>query len=64
MTVPRTVVMAARWAATAALATATVETGHRVFSGPWADAPGVLAAAGICLIGLATTPSTTRKAPQ
>lgn len=63
MTVSR-VVAVAYWAAVTTLALTATEVSHLVFHGPLADAPGVLAAAGICLIGAASTPSTTRKAPQ
>ncbi|MHB9857685.1 hypothetical protein [Streptomyces sp. YIM S03343] len=62
MTVPRPVVAVVRWTAVTGLALTAAETSHRVFSGPLADAPGYIAAAGIGLIGIASTPSTTRKA--
>jgi hypothetical protein len=52
------------WAATTATALLAVDLVPAAFSGPYAPAPGVVAAAGICLTGAALAPSTIRKAPQ
>lgn len=53
--------LAAHWTATTVTAAITSTAAAIPFTGPAANATGLLAAAGVCLIGIATTPTTTRK---
>ncbi|MEV5957239.1 hypothetical protein AB0M11_26320 [Streptomyces sp. NPDC051987] len=55
--------LAAHWTATTTTAAAAVSTAAAIpFTGPAAGAAGLLAAAGVCLIGIATAPAlNTRK---
>lgn len=63
MTVRRVVVAVVHWTAVTGLALTTALCIPHMFGGPWADLPGLTAAAGICLIGTALAPTrTTRKA--
>lgn len=62
MTVRRGLVVAVHWAATLLTALTATAVLPALFSGPYAPAVGLVAAAGIALTGLATAPSTTRKA--
>jgi hypothetical protein len=53
--------LATHWTATTVLAAAISTAAAIPFTGTAASAAGTLAAAGVCLIGIALAPTTTRK---
>jgi hypothetical protein len=53
--------LAAHWLATAVAAAFTATVATIPFTGPAASAASITAAAGVSLIGLATTPTNSRK---